>query len=57
MLIVGTLKIDVFKRIIKGTLINYGIRGEISNVQYHRLNCRTTRQEKDKVGNKGRNQM
>ena len=53
----GPLNINIFKRIMKGTLINCRIKGEISNVRYHRLNHRTIRQEEDKFENKGKNQM
>ena len=57
MLIDGIFRIDIIKRIIKGTFENCNIKGEILNIRYHRLNCRTAGQKEDEFDNKVKGQM
>ena len=56
-LIYGKIRIEVIKRIINGTFESCNINGEISNIRYHRLNCKSADQNEDEFDNKLKGQM
>ena len=56
MLIEGTSRIDVIKKIKRGTFENCNIKEEISNIRYHRLYHGTAGQKEDEFDNKVKDQ-